>query len=112
MIYAVPAVYGLAAHQYGIAAIQALTTCGSTLFHWARETRYFNLDNIGAMSLLFTTAWGFGLAIQYRIWYYVAFVAVSDSSSGVVAVVGILRKSVRCQTQASMRHANCVQLQC
>jgi hypothetical protein len=80
LIYAVPAIYGLAAHQYGIAAIQALTTCGSTLFHWARETRYFNLDNIGAMSLLFTTAWGFALALQHRIWYYVAFVTVSISS--------------------------------
>lgn len=38
LIYAVPAVYAIAAHQYGIAVLQTLTTIGSTLFHWTRET--------------------------------------------------------------------------
>ncbi|CAN0519622.1 unnamed protein product, partial [Scytosiphon promiscuus] len=43
--------------QYGIAALQLMTTIGSTLFHLTRETKCFNLDNVFATSLLLTTVW-------------------------------------------------------
>lgn len=48
--------------QYGIAALQFFTTVGSTLFHLTRETKFFNLDNVFATSLLITTTWGLFLA--------------------------------------------------
>lgn len=51
--------------QYGIAALQLLTTIGSTLFHLTRETKFFNLDNVFATSLLSTTVWGLYLAIRH-----------------------------------------------
>ncbi|CAM9745871.1 unnamed protein product [Pylaiella littoralis] len=72
LVYCVPSVYGLYAHQYGIAAIQLMTTIGSTLFHLTRETKFFNLDNIFATSLLSTTVWGFYLAVRHGIWWYAA----------------------------------------
>lgn len=51
--------------QYGIAALQLMTTVGSTLFHLTRETKFFNLDNVFATSLLSTTAWGLYLAVRH-----------------------------------------------
>lgn len=51
--------------QYGIAALQLMTTIGSTLFHLTRETKFFNLDNVFATSLLSTTVWSLYLAIRH-----------------------------------------------
>lgn len=45
--------------------LQLFTTVGSTLFHLTRETKFFNLDNVFATSLLITTLWGFFLAIHH-----------------------------------------------
>lgn len=42
-----------------------MTTVGSTLFHLTRETKFFNLDNVFATSLLITTLWGFSLAVRH-----------------------------------------------
>ena len=39
-----------------------MTTIGSTLFHLTRETKFFNLDNVFATSLLLTTVWALFLA--------------------------------------------------
>eukprot|EP00903_Cladosiphon_okamuranus_P013319 g12414.t1 len=75
-VYLVPSVYGLYTHQYGIAALQLMTTIGSTLFHLTRETKFFNLDNVFATSLLSTTLWSLYLAIRHRIWWYVATVGL------------------------------------
>lgn len=50
--------------QYGIAVLQLMTTIGSTSFHLARETKFFNLDNVFATSLLCTTLWGLYLSIR------------------------------------------------
>ncbi|CAM9795993.1 unnamed protein product [Phaeothamnion confervicola] len=74
-IYIVPAVYGVHAHQYGIAVLQAATSVGSTLFHLTRETMCFNLDNIFAQSLLLTTLWGLCMAAWHGVWAYVGLVA-------------------------------------
>ncbi|KAG5187072.1 hypothetical protein JKP88DRAFT_308146 [Tribonema minus] len=82
LVYAVPALYGVAAHQYGVAALQAATTVGSTLFHRARETRYFNLDNVGALALLFTTAWSLALAARARVWAHAAVVLAGTPLAG------------------------------
>lgn len=41
-----------------------MTTVGSSLFHLTRETKFFNLDNVFATSLLLITVWGFFLAIR------------------------------------------------
>ncbi|CAN0000233.1 unnamed protein product [Hapterophycus canaliculatus] len=64
-----------------------MTTIGSTLFHLTRETKFFNLDNVFATSLLSTTAWGFFLAVKHQIWWYVAVVGLG----GPLAIFCILR---------------------
>lgn len=51
--------------QYGIAALQLMTTIGSTLFHLTRETKFFNLDNVFATSLLITTVWSIYLGVRH-----------------------------------------------
>lgn len=75
-VYVLPSVYGLYAHQYGIAALQLMTTIGSTLFHLTRETKCFNLDNVFATSLLLTTVWALFLAATQGVWWYVAVVGL------------------------------------
>ncbi|CAM9813719.1 unnamed protein product [Discosporangium mesarthrocarpum] len=72
LIYAAPCVYGIYTHQYGVAVLQFAVTVGSSLFHLTRETKFFNLDNIFATSLLVTTAWSIYLAARDGIWWYMA----------------------------------------
>ncbi|CBJ26889.1 conserved unknown protein [Ectocarpus siliculosus] len=75
-VYCLPSVYGLYAHQYGIAGLQLMTTIGSTLFHLTRETKFFNLDNVFATSLLSTTAWSLYLGVTHGVWWYVVVIGL------------------------------------
>ncbi|CAN0001736.1 unnamed protein product [Ascophyllum nodosum] len=82
LVYMVPAGYGIMVHQYGIAVLQMLTTVGSALFHLSRETKFFNLDNVFATSLLNTTLWGFYLGVKHAgIWWYVATIGLAGPSA-------------------------------
>lgn len=42
-----------------------MTTIGSTSYHLARETKFFNLDNVFATSLLCTILWGLFLSVWH-----------------------------------------------
>jgi len=69
LLYAVGAIAAFKYGMPGLGILHIYTCIGSTLFHWTRETMFFNWDNIGAMSLLFVAAYGlycsFGVDIYW-----------------------------------------------
>ncbi len=67
--YAVPGVYAFSVKQYGMSILLAGTTVGSTLFHLTRETMFFNLDNVFAMSILFICLWALMCTIRLQEWW-------------------------------------------
>ncbi len=75
-VYAVPAVYAFSVKQYGMSILCGGTTVGSTLFHLTRETMFFNLDNVFAMSTLFVCIWALVCSIRLQEWWSALYILV------------------------------------
>ncbi len=74
LVYAVPTVYAVSVKQYGMSILLGGTTVGSTLFHLTRETMFFNLDNVFAMSTLFVVLWALVCSIRLQDWWFVLYI--------------------------------------
>ncbi len=76
LVYAVPAVYAFSVRQYSMSILLGGTTVGSTLFHLTRETMFFNLDNVFAMSTFFLVIWALVCSIRLQEWWFVLYIMV------------------------------------
>ncbi len=81
LVYAVPAVYAVSVKQYGMSILLGGTTVGSTLFHLTRETMFFNLDNVFAMSTLFMVLWALVCSIRLKEWWFAFYILIFGPTS-------------------------------